>query len=191
MAEQIFQVKQIREKYLSRLAQNVDYYIPIAADVTQSSAEIIDTYVSRGLEVEVPVYYTGGKDSYWKDGLFHIGKSVLVSASQETFQLDFIRINSALDVPEGLVEEIKNFGAKRTTAGRNRFEALSGKDDQVNAMMLAIYTMYVLMETKDKIMEWDVNGHNIGRFLSYDEWLKQERESAAVETDQPSYNIFW
>lgn len=190
MAEQIMQVKNLREKYIPYIAANREAHIPIAADVTQSSAEIIDTYVTRGLFIDVPVYYTGGKDAYWKDGLFHIGKTVLVATAQETFQLDFVRIASRLDVPEGLIDEIKNFGSKKTGSGRSKFEAISGKDDQVNAMMLALYTLYILYGTKETLMEFDINGSTQGQYKTYNEWYEEEVKRQKEE-QEVNYNIFW
>ncbi len=46
MSEQIQQVKNLRERY-EGMIMGTENHVPIAADVTQSSAEIIDTYVTR------------------------------------------------------------------------------------------------------------------------------------------------
>ncbi len=115
---------------------------------------------------------------------------MLVSNAQETFQLDFVRINSKLDVPQGLVEEIKNFGAKKTASGRSKYEAMSGKDDQVNAMMLALYLIYILLETKNKMMEYDMYGSSVGKPIPFDDWVMQQKREMEQDTT-PSYNIFW
>ena len=93
---------------------------------------------------------------YVEAGIYYCGKRQLVKYTQEAFEYFFVRINRELQARQNsLIEEINNFWVKKTSSGRETYQALEWKDDQVLAMMNAIYVLYVLVWNRRDFLEND------------------------------------
>ncbi len=68
-----------------------------------------------------------------KWGSWKFQKKNLVHMSQSLIDL---RMMQAFNTLEGLLDELKHFKAYETASGNVRYEAVTGHDDIINAMML-------------------------------------------------------
>lgn len=110
-----------------------------AADITRNAVTIERDFVDNVWWLEYPIKYTGGNNARIVRPHWIVGKAHLVSITKDEY---FIKNNIIfwpwLDVDWGLIEELWNF--KRKSNGK--YEAVKGKDDQVNGMMMALFALY-------------------------------------------------
>jgi hypothetical protein len=109
-----------------------------AADITRWEAyyrEITEKVQS----IDFPLYYTKSTDAKYRHPYRYTGKKYLVDLSRNEFFLKAnIRLSGSLSNEGWLIDELAEF--KKSEKGR--YEAKRGKDDQVNAMMIALFTAY-------------------------------------------------
>jgi hypothetical protein len=120
-------------------------------------------------KIDVPVYYTKSMQSDVKieRPKHKVGKKYLVTMTKDEFFLrGNILFHSNLWNDDGtLIDELRFF--KRRSNGR--FEATSGKDDKVNALMLALYVAYTTW------VKWDIKRWDIMNWLSREEIIERRR----------------
>ena len=110
---------------------------PVVIDATMVGDVVADTF---GSLIDYRVWYSSGTRSprpeLDKWGTWKYSKRDLVHTAQAMMQERMVFADSSLTQ---LMAEMKNFKAYQTPAGNTRYEAVSGHDDLVNAMMLCCF----------------------------------------------------
>jgi len=109
-----------------------------SADITRWEAYYRE--ITEKVEfIDYPVYYTKSSDAKYKAPNWLVGKKYLVDMTKNEFFNKFnLRISSKLNNDKGLVDELSEF----REASNGKMQARKGKDDQVNAMMVALFAIY-------------------------------------------------
>lgn len=178
--KQIEYIKLQRENYTNRIINYRPWaIIPLVVDCSSTPQHILSNLELRGLWVNLPIRYTWGSIAK-RDGRFMlVPKELFVNISTEFFKKDALRISSACTREKWLVEEMAFFQRKETdTARKDRYEAVQGKDDQVNAMMMALFYVYENDGMKYRFINDDVN--NAER-KSFEEFMEMEESKKKYE----------
>ena len=178
--KQIEYIKLQRENYTTRIINYMPgTQIPLVVDCTSTPQHILSNIELRWLWVNLPVRYTGGSIAKRDWRFMLIPKELLVNISTEFFKKDAIRISSACTKDKWLLEEMAFFQRKETnTARKDKYEAIQWKDDQVNAMMMALFYAYENEWIKYKFIHDDVD--NAER-KSFEEFIEMEEEKKKYE----------
>lgn len=164
-----------------------------ACDITRWDAYFREIEERLWLSIDVPVYYTKSQQDdvkIWRPK-HKVGKRYLVKMTKDEF---FLRGNILFSTrlstdDKSLIDELKYF--KRKTNGK--YEAVQGKDDKVNALMLSLYAAYIRWLKQD-IDRWDfVN--SISREELVDRKLMQQKAEEEYKQEEQAlwkiYAEFW
>lgn len=130
-------------------------HIPIIADVSWNPEWNVSWFRLRKIRIDYPItsnkWYGKNKEKGW----VKIWKNRMVLEMKEMMTLWYIQINKELDngTEKSLVSELKNFGEIKTRAGTVTYHALTWKDDQVDAMMMAVFYIYTVLRYKARFAE--------------------------------------
>jgi hypothetical protein len=123
----------------------VDKHIPtyVIIDGTMVGDVVAEAFWSI---IDYKVWYTGWSMSGWhpeldKWGTWKFEKKSLVHMSQSLIDLKMLQAFNTLD---WLLDELKHFKAYATASGNLKYEAVTGHDDIVNAMMLAWFWFWFI-----------------------------------------------
>lgn len=130
------QVRNIKIEESKRL-RNPDNFVILAMDVTQNVDEMIFGMQQRWINVDVPIYTAKGNSTHNKKWVEYIGKWALITIIKEYFENRNIFFDVNLNVEKWLIEELQYYSTESTWGA-----AVKGKDDQVSAMMLALYVLH-------------------------------------------------
>lgn len=167
-AIQTREIRDFRKEMQSR-SQNGNY-VYLWADVTRWKWELA-LLEDRDIWVDYPIKYTKGVwvNFKWREHL--IWKEFIVKLAREQyFWKNAVRIWDKLSNENGLIDELVDFKHK----ANGKWEAATGKDDQVNAFMMALYMMYDIY-MKDVFVQMD--SAPVQRIWSLREMIKAEEET--------------
>lgn len=180
---QINFIKRKRLEYKNKLKKfDVNLELPLVVDVTSAPQHTLQNIELRDLYVTMPVQYTPWSIKK-RNGRFHlIPKDVLVKEWQEFFKQWNILLSSKCNGDWWLVNEIDNFQVVKLNGRKEKYEAISGHDDQVNAMMLALDYIYTY-EWFNVIMsenEWTGKEMTVDDYLEMKEKYQSEKNNEWV-----------
>lgn len=125
--EFIFNLKQ---KYIDKKIK-----VSVIIDATMVGDVVAESF---GAIIDHKLWYTGWSGTGWhpemdKWGTWKFPKKNLVHMNQSLIDLKMLQ---AFNTLEWLINELKHFKAYETQSGNVRYEAVTGHDDIINAMML-------------------------------------------------------
>lgn len=178
----IIQLKRSQYKNMLKIYDHASE-LPLVVDCTSAPQHTLQNLELRGLSVTMPIQYTPWSIKK-RNGRFHlVPKEVLVKEAQEFFKGDNIQISTACNNKNGLVNELDNFQVKALPWRKDRYEAISWHDDQVNAMMMALGYIYTFEGFNVTIAEDDANSK-----LSFEEYLQKYNEEKKQKTQVSGIN---
>lgn len=131
-------------KKLELIQQKIDTYSLLLNNRTKKPYFIIETNAAdggtmyslqkAGITVHYKITTRGEQRAITETNDLSIPQKDLVTNAKFLFNSKFIKISSDCTAEKGLVSELTNFGMKG-----NRYQALTGKDDQVFAMLFGCY----------------------------------------------------
>lgn len=172
VAVQTRQIKDMRNK-LKNMLMRVEWNIPLWVDITRWSWDLV-VLEDRSLFVDYPIKFTKGKNiSYkWREHL--VWKEYLVKdvVRDQFFWKNNVRFPTTMVWEEWwLLEEISNY--KEKNIGTNKFSAWKWKDDQVTAMMIALYVCWDMWLRHDYIKQEVVPDQK--KYVKLSELVKQSK----------------
>lgn len=151
---QLERIKEFRNYIMIKLEPNHIEHIHLVVDCTRGQNEDIRDLWNYEIDIDYPVYISPWNTPSKNWSINRIPKKQLIMFTKDCIDRWYLSIDYMLDVPEWLIEEMGNFWIKKTSAWWVSYEALKGKDDQVMAMTMWIYYIYVQLDMKSEFIEW-------------------------------------
>ncbi len=178
---------------MTKLQDHTEYYernhsnVYKIADCTQSPKAQKAYLEDRGWFIDMAFRVTnGGSARNTWDWFILIGKQLLISTAKSLFNRGAVKIADKFDVDNGLIFELENFQAVKTTSGNIKYEATKGKDDQVNATLFGLYFLsdYWLKEkiaNHDNVIRIEKKGSQFERIEAYQREQRRQEELKNAE----------
>lgn len=174
---------------LSRLSR---YYHPEAkqeeriplfwVDLTYWWEYILSWLVLRGIPVDYPVKTTSSKQNditrHWR--YIHIPKKMMIDVVKDFFSKWYIKVNAELETKGGLIEEI-GYYQPRVVGSKTKIEAVVWKDDQVSAMMIAVFCFYedlCVIHAEIELEHINEKPKSLEEFIELQEQKRRDRHDA-------------
>ena len=153
--DKIKRYEQIKEELENFSRFSREKRVHLVADVSGNHDGAIQYLEEKIGYLDLGIYYTGWESAKKKGPIEHVvGKKHLVNLTKtEFFRKANVLISAELGYDGWLLDELSRFKLKEN----KKYEAVTGKDDQVNAMMMALYYAYTerlqyeFMDTEKKV----------------------------------------
>lgn len=181
---QIEQIKRLKNDYQRRLL-NPTIPIRVAVDVTSKKSDVSSIEL-RWLKVDLPVYWTGGNSPHHFDKrVLKVSRNALFQTAQEAMDLQYVRFDKKVDSKKWLLEELASFVIKKWSY---RTQSTKQHDDQVAAMLMALYYIYDIMGMKKDLFKRDTEMLKQSK-MSEDEMIRQINKQMSQRNRKSSYSI--